>query len=70
MKAKEKNFIIVSLADKNSYGFDERTLPKLVSLVDSTAPAWHTLFNTGIVAYYLSSRRSLATVELLVKRAD
>ena len=69
MSARENNFIVVSLGDKNSYGFDEHTLPRLIELVDGTAPDARFFFNTGVVAYYLTSRSTLKKAERVAREA-
>jgi hypothetical protein len=66
----EKEFIVLAIGDKDSCGYDERTLPVLILLVDSSAPdAWQ-FTRIGVVAYYVRSSRAVAAVEEILSRAE
>ena len=70
MSAKRKRFIILSLGDAESWGYDEHTIPVLLQLVDPSAPAARIFTNMGVVAYYLTSRRTVAVVEGVIAKAE
>jgi hypothetical protein len=70
MSAKRKQFIVLCVGDKDSYGYDENTLPLLLQIVDSSNPSGRVFTHTGVVGYYQSSRRALARVEEVLSRVE
>ena len=70
VSAKRKEFIVLAVGDKNSYGYDEHTLPLLIQLVDSSAPDARQFNRIGVVAYYQRSSRAIAAVEDVLSRAE
>jgi len=69
MSVKQANFIVVSLADLDNYGFDEHTLPALASLVDSHEPDCRLVIYAGIQAFFLASEATRNRVARLVADA-
>ncbi|MFA5190476.1 MAG: hypothetical protein WC740_07120 [Verrucomicrobiia bacterium] len=69
MSAKIKRFIVVSLSDSNSWGYNEHTLPLLLRLVDSSMPDARSFTHLGVVAYFLTSPQALVAVETLITQA-
>jgi hypothetical protein len=70
MGAARKDFVVVALGDRDAGGYDERTLPLLVALADSTAPDARVFTTLGVVAFYLSSERGVAAARDLVSQAE
>jgi hypothetical protein len=70
MNAKPKEFIVLAVGDKDSYGYDEHTLPLLVRLVDSSDPDARQFTHIGVVAYFLRSARAITAVEDIILRAE
>lgn len=70
MSIKRKKFIVLTLGDTESWGFNEETLPLLLRLVDSSAPDHRQFSHAGVIAYYLSSRQALRQVENVVAQAE
>jgi len=70
MSAKQKQFIVLCIGDKDSYGYDEHTLPLLLQIIDSSNPCGREFTHTGVVGYYQSSRRALARVEEVLSQAE
>jgi len=69
MSAKKANSIVVALIDLDDWGFDEYSLPALVSLANSHHPTCRTFFHTGVMAYFLSSPETKARAEKLITEA-
>ncbi len=70
MSANRKNFIVLAIGDRDSYGYDELTLPLLVELVDSSSPDARQFTHAGIVAYYLCSGHPIGDVESVLSKAE
>jgi len=70
MSVKRKRFIVISLSDTESWGYNEETLPMLIYLVDFTKPDARMFTHTGVIAYYLSSKDSLKKVESVIDGAE
>jgi hypothetical protein len=67
---KYKRFIVLTLGDTESWGYNEHTLPMLLQLVDSSGPDYRMFTHTGVVANYLTSKRALKAVEDIIARAE
>jgi hypothetical protein len=65
-----KRFITLTLGDRESWGYNEETLPMLLRLVDSSSPDYRMFTHTGVVANYLTSRRALRMVEDAIAKAE
>ena len=70
MSASRKEFIVLAIGDKDSYGYDEYTLPLLVELIDSSNPDARQFTHVGVFAYYLRSGRAVASVESVLSKAE
>ena len=70
MSASRKEFIVLAIGDRDSYGYDEYTLPLLVELIDSSNPDARQFTHVGVVAYYLRSGRAVASVESMLSKAE
>ena len=70
MAAKHQRFIVLVLADRDNYGFDEITLPPLIALMDSALPDQRRWLHTGVIGYFLTSSRSLAQVQKIIEQAE
>ena len=70
MSANRKHFIVLAVGDRDSYGYDEHTLPILVHLIDSASPDTRQFTHLGVVAYYLHSDRAIAAVESVLSKAE
>jgi hypothetical protein len=70
MSSKRKRFIVLTLGDRETWGYNEQTLPILLEIVDSSAPDYRMFTHTGVIANYLSSPEALRTVELAITRAE
>lgn len=70
MSAKLKTFIVLAVGDKESWGYDEYTLPLLVQLIDSSDPDAREFTHTGVVAYYVRSNRTIAAVQEVLSRVE
>jgi len=68
--AKRKEFIVLALGDKDSWGYNEHTLPLLLRLVDSSNPDVRDFTHFGIMAFYLPSRRALAAIKEVIASAE
>ena len=70
MGAARKDFVVVALGDRAVEDFDERELPLLIALADSTLPDARVFTTLGVVASYLVSERGLAAARDLVSQAE
>ncbi len=70
MSEKRKEFIVLAVGDKDSYGYDEHTLPLLWQLIDSSAPDTREFTHVGAIAYYVRSARTIIAVEDVISRAE
>ena len=70
MSFQRKKFIVLTLGDMESWGWDEQTLPLLLQLVDSSLPDYRMSTNAGVVANYLTSPRALQAVEQVIAGAE
>jgi len=70
VSTKRKRFITLTLGDTESWGWNEHTLPMLLQLVDSSTPDYRMFTHIGIVANYLTSRRTLKAVEDVIAGAE
>lgn len=70
MSAKRKEFIVLAVGDKDSYGYDECSLPLLVQLIDSSAPDAREFTHIGVLAYYMRSNRAIAAVQHVLLQAE
>jgi len=70
VSTKLKSFITLTLGDKESWGYNEVTLPMLLRLVDSSSPDYRMFTHTGVVANYLTSPRTLKAVEEVITKAE
>jgi hypothetical protein len=68
--AERKRFIVLILADRENYGFDEQTLPPLVALMDSASPDQRQFCHSCVTGYFLTSRDSLTRVEGIIQQAE
>ena len=59
MAARQKRFIVLMLADRNHWGFNEQTLPPLVALMDSASPDYRKFWHSCVTGYFLTSRGAL-----------
>ena len=69
MSVKRARFIVVSLTDRDGYGFDEHSLPLLVQLVDSSAPDYRTFTHCGPHAFYLATPEARSRANALIIKA-
>jgi hypothetical protein len=67
---KQKRFIVLTLSDTESWGYEEHTLLLLLKIVDSSAPDYRMFTHTGVVANYLTSPSALQSVEKVVAQAE
>jgi hypothetical protein len=51
VSAKQKDFIVLAIGDKNTYGYDKHTLPLLVMLIDLSKPEVRQFTPTSVIAY-------------------
>ena len=70
MRAKAERFIVVSVGDTGGYGYDEHTLPILLTLVDSHRPDHRHFTHTGVLGCFRTSRKKLETVRVLLSEAE
>ena len=70
MSIKQQSFIVLSLCDEESYGYDEHALPLLINLIDATNPDFRDSTHTGVVACYKTSPKNLSLIEQIVKQAE
>jgi hypothetical protein len=71
MPAKRKAFIVVILGDCTGEGFDERSLPPLVALVDSASPDYRQLFlPRGVGAFFVASSAAAQRADQFVTAAE
>jgi hypothetical protein len=57
MSAKSKLFIIVAISDP--WGFNEKTLPLLLQLVDKSKPDFGDWCHSGVTAFFKKSKTSM-----------
>ena len=70
MPAKRKPFIVLTLGDRESYGFDEQVLEALVALMDAARPDYRNWHHAAVTGYFVASARSFRRVEGIVRRAE
>jgi hypothetical protein len=70
VSANQKDFIVLAVGDRDSYGYDEHTLPLLVELIDSSSPDARQFTHIGVVGYYLRSGRAVEAVKSLLSKAE
>jgi len=70
MSLERKRFIVVSLGDTKSWGYDEQTLPMLLEIIDSSSPDFRVWTHVGVLANYLTSPRALKVVEDVIAKAE
>jgi class 3 adenylate cyclase len=70
MGAARRDFVVIALGDRDAAGYDERALPLLIALVDSTAPDTRVVSNLGVVSFFLLSERGIAAAKDLVSQAE
>ena len=70
MGAARKDFVVIALGDRGANGYDERALPVLVALTDSTSPDARVFSKLGVVAFFLPSERGIAAARALVSQAE
>jgi hypothetical protein len=70
MSVKQKRFILLSLTDTDSWGWNEVTLPMLIQLIDVSNPDARLFTHMSVVAHYFTSRASLKKIEDVVERAE
>ena len=70
MSVQRKRFITLTLGDRESWGYNEMTLPILLRLVDSSSPDYRMFTHTGVVANYVTSRRALRFVEDAITKSE
>ena len=58
------------LMDRDKYGFDEHTLPRLIALMDSGRPDYRAWTHTGPTGYFLPSRKSIYRIRKVVEQAE
>ena len=68
--AKHTRFIVLMLTDRDNYGFDEHTLPPLVTLMESASPDGCRWLHTGVIGYFLTSSRSVSRVQHVIEQAE
>ncbi len=66
---KTKSFVVL-LSDRDGFGFDERTLPPLVALVDAHSPDHREVTHLGVMASFETSADALRRVRSLVEAAE
>ena len=71
MPAKRREFIVVILGDRTGEGFNERTLPPLIALVDSVSPDYREVFlPRGVGAFFVASSAAAQRADQLVAAAE
>jgi hypothetical protein len=70
MSGKRKEFIVLAVGDKESFGYDEDSLPLLIELIDSSTPDARTFNHRGVMAYYVHSNGAIAAVEGVLSRVE
>jgi hypothetical protein len=68
--ATRDRFFVVALGDRDNMGFNERTLPALVSLVDAHFPDYRDVTHLGVMVYFKASTDSLRRVRSLTEAAE
>ena len=70
MKARAERFIVVHAADKENWGYNEETLPILLTLVDSFGPDQRFFSHTGVVGYFRTSSQKVGVVKSMVGQLE
>jgi len=70
VSARAKRFIVVSIGDTGSDGFDEHELPVLVKLVKSHSPDHWVMVHTGAVVHFRSSKNRFRDVQRFIADAE
>lgn len=70
MAARSTRFIVLSLSDRDEYGFDETALPLLCGLMDAASPDHRQSWHAGVTGYFLTSADALARVRRLLEEAE
>ena len=65
MKIREENFYIVSVGDRDGWGFNEMTLPVLNRIFDEAASDGKKVFHSGIVAFFQAKRHEVEEIRRL-----
>jgi hypothetical protein len=67
---KTKRFIVLSIGDRDSVGYNEETLPLLLQMIDSGSPEARFFTHTGVVSYYQTSLQALAAAENVIHQIE
>jgi len=70
MSAKKKRIIVLALGDLDKWGFNEETLPLLVSVMESSKPDYLRIVFSGVTGYFISSPRSVTRVQKVIKAVE
>jgi hypothetical protein len=70
MTIREEQFYIVSVGDREGDGFNELTLPSLVSIVDEFNPDGIVIVHSGIVALFRRKRHDTRDIQTLCDSLD
>jgi hypothetical protein len=70
MSGKIKRFIVLVLADRDNYGYDEHTLPPLLAVMDSGSPDTRHSTHLCVIGFFLTSSRSLSRVQGVIRQAE
>jgi len=70
VSGQRKESIVIAVGDRQSEGYDEPALLRLVQLIDSSAPDARVFTRIGVVGYYLRSARAAAAVADIILRAE
>jgi hypothetical protein len=70
MAAQRRRFTVLSLGDLDKWGFNEQTLPLLVSLMDFAEPDYLDAIFSGVTGYFVTSPRAMIRVEKAVRGAE
>jgi len=63
-------FIVVALADRDGFGFNEHTLETLVALIDAHSPDHRDVTHLGVMAYFRRSPEAARRVQSLADAAE
>jgi len=70
MSGKRKEFLVLAIGDREAEGYDELALPRLLQMIDSSAPDAKVFTPLGVLGFYLRSPRAASVVERVISQAE
>src|SRR5205085_2786323 len=61
---------VLTLGDRDNYGFDEQALPPLVALMDAAAPDFRQWHHAAVTGYFIDSAQAFERVEHAIVQAE